>query len=699
MNNLQVDVSNTLDSVDVTKTKKAIMEYANVITNTSIFNENNNKLDIAKLIYTFLEDLYINEPKETIDFTNQQPSNKFVENLFKQYGISDKILNKYPDELKAKTAYLFEQLYENKGSNKIFDFFNIILKDFYHNLNFYNVQIQQRKIESKYSYPRVVRAFYLNLNGEILPDYNVTIENSQTLIDPNIEFNLYTTINEKNHEITYKIKFYQPLQHDVIFKLDFTNNYSIPRLTETYEIKELKYDIITLTNRSVSDLVYELNPVLINDNLSIIDTIDSTALRTNKFVMQKADFFNRDKFNYLKPVVSPVITNVLFIQFANSNNMDTMSYFPDLVRIFAMTKTQNQKFSFKINNVIIKVHMQELLDILTFIKLHELKQFANYDFDKQQILDSYNLIYPIDKLDDIYKLILYYKDMKHDYASFKEFKQLFNSLIGDPAQKQSTKIFNLKQFSEYLAGNIPSTFSEFFVELDKFYPDNVNFFQSHDQNKIMKQEVNRLYTLLNPVSPDDLLNLISLRDTELNKLNNSVYDMLRSHFIYKYPRVVQAIEALTTRDSFLQLYLNSYKRILVETAKMDNLIIYFINDIFKLFIGSAAFKETFFNPVLDLFERYFFAAELSYQNSDAILYKIKDKMQQVVLGSKHTIDVIDNEYSEININDTQSIMNNYIDSDTTKTNDSWNIQIINDTTGIHNISSTNDSGYKNGQLI
>ncbi|RLA81868.1 MAG: hypothetical protein DRG78_08455, partial [Epsilonproteobacteria bacterium] len=334
---VQVSVSNTHDSPDAAVLKESLREYSDLISDTSIFNQNNNKNDISDLLYRFLEDLYITEPEEVINFVNQKPSKKLVENLFSQFGISDKISSVYPDMLKTKTAYLLNQLFENKGSNVEFDLFNNIISEFYHNLNFYNVRVEQRVISTRYSSPTIVSKYMLDNDGDIDMKYELEENNAGFLKDPEIEFQVFPKIEERHHKIHYLIKFFEPLEQTIKIKLDFTSQYTIPKGTEQFTITELKYDIYSVFQsaedeaensgrgeRDEQQLVYTLEPVLINDPLSVIDKIDSSDLRTNKYLMQRYDFFNTDNRNTSPVDIFPIITNVLFIQFTTSDSMDTM---------------------------------------------------------------------------------------------------------------------------------------------------------------------------------------------------------------------------------------------------------------------------------------------------------------------------------------------------------------------------------------
>ncbi len=825
---VKVSVSNQLDAPDVKVLKGALKEYADIIVSSPMFNHNNNTEDIKSLLYTFLEDLYIKEPEEVINFVNQKPSKKLINNLFDQFGISRRISKAFPDMLKTKTAYLLAQLFETKGSNKSFAFFNDIISEFYHNLNFYNVRIEQRQFISKYNSPTTIKIYYLDIDGDTSNKYPEGIDTSN-LKDGDIGYKIFPKIFETENRVEFLVRLFEPADQPIRLQLDYSKEITINKGESEYLISEKKYDILStnvdrkltyaeineyldvnnaiiesmyyvdsdqiplasyglsnaefktfidqefintstgvpkrtfrltpvhdnktdtinyrmdfpdsitddvrivlnnleyfisketdgeptttvsleirnynLTQRSEYELRYMLEPVLINDPLAIMDEIDASDLRTSKYLMRRFDFFDTDIRNQGPKNVFPIATNVLYIQFGTSETMDNMEYLPDLVRMFAMTKTQNDIFTFSIDGVVVKLTMSDYMNMLMFVKLKELEvKTPGWRFEGATTMNYNSLLFPESQLDEIYKLILYYKDMKHDHKVFLEFKKRLNILLGSANQLQETKIFNIAQFHEYLAGNIPLTFDEFFEKLDEFYPnaptgsinlqeDNYLVIAGKDQNLIMKEKIKVFYDSYKPSTPKELFNIIALNDDEYVELNNGLYDMLKLHFIDRFPRIVDKIENITEPAKFVELFLENYKRMLVEVVKMDNFITYFVNDTFKRFLLASTFKDEFFNPVVDLFQKYFFKAELSYQNTDATIQIIRDKMQQVTAGDDVSFEMSTSGiFAEITIKDDQKMDIKFDVDSTVQVTDNFNIQIINDNT-VTEFTETNDAYY------
>jgi len=687
---MKINNTNIQDSVDEKILKERLKEFSELIVSSPIFSDNNNAGELSSVLYNFMKDLYIDEPIEVINFMNQKPSKKLVENIFLQFGISPKISRTFPDLVKSKIAYQLAQLFEAKGSIKVFDIFNEILEEFYKNLNFYNIQVHQRKIHSKYEDVSTRFIYYTDLTGN--PDGDAT----SVTKDNSIEHKIFHSVHIKKNMIRYKIKFFEPLKQDIEITLSYTDTYKVLRGATEFIIEEFKYDIYEFDERDENELYYKLSPVLIRDKTVQLDEINIHDIRTSKYIMNENDYFSEDYRNENLKNVFPINTNILHIQFDTSDTMDTMEYLPNLIRIYAMTKLQNKLFTFSINDLTFKVPMYELLNILSYIRLKEVHvNNPLHSYNKEESVPYHNLIYNIDKLDEIYQLITFYKDMKHDYNQIKEFKSRYHSLINDDNQLSNSNINNIDEFANYLSGNIPDTFEELWLRLDEFYPDGQNILSGNDQHLIMKREVYKLYDIYKPKTTRELFSIIAMQDTEYKGLLINIHDMLKLKFIDKYPRMVQAIENITESTDFVELYLLNYKYTLVEVVKMDNMITYFVNDIYKRFLLGAAFKEKFFDPIINLFQHYFFPADLSYQNSDTRVIKINNKLQSIPLGDVRELFTIKESTSLLFFYDNNSIIAQSKNNDHITYEDNFHIEITNNDEVIYSKSDKNDSEHNN----
>jgi hypothetical protein len=93
--------------------------------------------------------------------------------------------------------------------------------------------------------------------------------------------------------------------------------------------------------------------------------------------------------------------------------------------------------------------------------------------------------------------------------------------------------------------------------------------------------------------------------------------------------------------TYFYIFLQLYKQIEPDIVKRDDNIKYFFRDTFSRLIMGNTFKNEFFDPIVNLFENYFFNIDQSYMNTDVQTYKIKDKMNFIPVDSriKHSLDV------------------------------------------------------------
>ena len=739
--------SNILDTSDIIELKNNLQSYADIITGTSVFNTLGNAADISAMIYNILEDLYITQPRDAIDFANQAPSSQFVTDYFMRFGISNEYLANYPQMLKTKTAYMLNQLFMYKGTAKIYDYFNEILSEFYDGLNFYNVEVEQRHYTSTYENPIVKSCYYIKSDNTIMDSYGIQQNDATVLIDESIEFQIYvklntalnrvqyrfkffetttqrfqitltssnksfiidinldefsdyimaftpitqydspiihniyylkngnidpkyalslgtdlstfkdlnisyklsTTLNALNSTVTYTLTFIAPTIADILITIGDLNSIIIPEGSTTYNTTFSVSNIYTKKERNADDLRYVLKPILINSPLNLLNEVQDTDISTPNYLMTLPDFFDTDVNNIQKKNIFPLCTNVLYIQFAGANTMDTMLYLPDLVRMFSMTITQFDTFTFNFNNLNIKMPMRDYINILMYLKLKELEiNTPGYEWSiPASFAGVYsNFIFPYSDVNDIYSLLTYYKDMGHDYNQFQTFKDRYYAYLGAVNQLQNTHIFNMQQFEDSLSGNIPTDFPTFFTVLNNYFPASVNIIGGVDQNEEMIKNITVLYNSYNPSTVDEFFSILSSMDTVYPNMNNTLYDMLKTKFSGKYSTLIQQLNNITTVDEIISTYLYNYKFMLTQITKYDNIVSYFVNDIYQNFMLDATFKENFFDPVVKLFNQYFFKAEQSYQNYDADLEIVKDKMQMVVLNSSMETQVqLDKYYS------------------------------------------------------
>lgn len=515
---------------------------------------------------------------------------------------------------------------------------------------------------AEYNKPEIISCFYTN------PSYYDLTDPSQLLgqLDSHIEHQILTYTSSYNasipSKVRYVIDFGKSHPYDVKFSINklssrdingkWIHNYLTLKEGETkYDTGEFELTAEELSleandkqqTRTYNDLVFRLEPILINNPDSVQTEVNSAILLSRKFLMNKIDFFDQDVDNLYRRNVFPISTNVIHMQLGASVTIDNTKMHPDLIRMYGMTYlNNNQIMKFSINGEIYKLNIQDYVDVLSYLKMKQLeittgKRYVNTN----PVPYYYQYKLPVDKLKDIYDLHLYYMGMPLQYKYFEEFKDRFNNLLFTQNQQVVPKIKSMDDFVTYLKGNAPSKMSELYTQIEENFPTSIIFAEGRDQNQQLLQIVNKIrYEYDIPENGvEEFFNILSTISVDDSLTTVSVYDNIKSKFNIKYPRLVASIESIKTVDQIVELYLYNYKVALEYASKMDNLVEYFINDLYQLYIQSTAFKKRFFDPVLNLFEQYFFKAEQIYRTEQGVSEIIKDKTNVVLTDDNFGIQV------------------------------------------------------------
>ena len=509
--------------------------------------------------------------------------------------------------------------------------------------------IEERAFNSstKYDNPNVLSIMYAESGVPHSMYIDLGIDRFENYKDPNIKYKILSDVNVKDSSVTYLFEFQYVIPNDIIIHLDILEPITIPKDVISYSFRVPVENVYSRQERSINDVRYMLDPIMINDPEKIIYELNSSDLNNNKYLMTKLDYLDKDIKNKNLKNVFPIITNVVYIQFTDNEVIEAMEFLPDLVRIFAMTTLQHFSFTFHVNGVSQKMGIRDMTYVMSYLKFKELS-IKNPGYVWINPRHTYTeFTYPLETLNEITELIKLYKDMTHDHFQFLEFKKRYQKLIGDQYQLLKSIFFNVNDLRSYLYGTVPETIDQFFESLNEMFPDGERIIAGQDQNKIIKEYLNNIYITYQFKSVDEYLNFLSNDDTVYIGLNNTLYDELKQVFIGKFPRLINAIDAINDQEEIVMIFLENYKRMLSQVSKMDNLITYFINDLFNNYMLGSTFREEFFDPMLALFEQYFFKAEQSIQNIETYNVSVKDKMQMVTCGSIHYSETTFEPYSEI----------------------------------------------------
>jgi hypothetical protein len=689
-----------------------ISEFSDLLLSLPMFRDLNNKEELKQLFIKVLNDLYLVIPEEVLNFLQNKPSKKFLTLYFMQMGIDEVIIKTIPDEFKIKLIYILYQLFEVRGTTQVYKYFAEILEDITGQMNFYTVNIEQSEnfVVEKNKVPSITKIEYLDSRIPNNTTYSYLYEedgyfNRYPFFKPSVSISFDYARMKKIITIRLNIKAWE--------KLKFTlspNDYEVSQgkidekviyiealsLTGKYEEDLSMYESQTT---GVKELKYKLKPVYIMNEKNILTELDSD-IRTHKYFMKLDQYIQRNNVS-VKRLAFPINTNVLYIQYSSGDDLfDTMTILPDLVRYYGMTSLQNESFFMNIGNFSGRIPLPDYMDILTYIKLEEIK-YSNpgWDFNTEHSVfnaptnsyvpvDTYfsNFIYPKEKLPEIEKLMIDYKDMTLDtkdvyelatlngsqqkilkkissYKQYHDFKLKFTKLMSSQENLQIETIFNSALFKEKLTGNLPETISKLIEDLVYF----INTSTIVEELNIDKQVIiDELYFLRDEYEfmETEVDNYIKV----LTDYSSANYEIFKRKITVKYPRLIQEIDLLRAkadlpedtlytalnnidavpvgRKIYFNTFLALYKQLEPDIIKKDEYIKYFFKDTYMRLILGSTFKNEFFDPLVNLFNNYFFNIDQSYFNSDISSFKIRNKMNYIPIDSESNFNIYGTTFSK-----------------------------------------------------
>jgi len=171
----------------------------------------NTKDALNNISATFMKDLYLDQPKEVLNYFKYELNNRMVTTIFKNYGI-DEIYYKDLNPLITKNlVYYLEYLFQTKGSLETFNVFDELFSAFYNNIDFYNITVSKIPVNSGN-----------NKLAYILKPLKLADDKPQTKFFPSADINLsgkYLMSLNQYHDY----KFF-PIDTNTIY-IDFADSY------------------------------------------------------------------------------------------------------------------------------------------------------------------------------------------------------------------------------------------------------------------------------------------------------------------------------------------------------------------------------------------------------------------------------------------------------------------------------------------
>lgn len=665
-----------------------ITDFCDLLVSLPMFSNLNNTENLKNVFTEILKDIYLDIPEELINFLKSNPSKKFLTLYFLQMGIDEVTTKTIPTDFKAKLIYILYQLFEVRGTVQVYKYFAEIMEDITGPMNFYNVVVEQTEdfINEKFTTPKINKIEYYKEGSEIAPEDSYRPIN-EYVAEGYTEFKAKVTISfdykkfKKITTVTINTKPWarikitlSPTDYE-ISKNNFTEK--VIYIEPLFLSGKLEEDLSIFDSQThgVKSFKYKLKPIYIMNDKNIITEIDDDFL-TQKYFMKLEQYIQRNA-KTSKRNIFPVHTNVLYIQYTTGDDLyDTKKILPDLIRMYGMTSLQNEKFYMKIGTYAGRIPLNDYMDILSYIKLQEIK-FKNPGWEFNGEIKKFDPIqnknipidiyfsyfqYPLNILPEIETLLYEYKIMLIDtkdvyvydkyqnnilkrispYDQFHSFKKKFQKLLSLQENIKLNNIFNSTEFREKLAGNKPNTITETKLLLIELI------------NKVYENDIYNKTILLEEL---DFIQIEwGLEDTEVNTYINLLmnyslknYELYKNNITIKYPRLIQEIDKLAEKaleidpetnealgpKIYFYTFLELYKQAEPDIIKKNDYNKYFFRDTYMRLLIGGTFKEEFFDPIVNLFNNYFFNVNQSYYNSDTIILKINDKLNFIPMESKN----------------------------------------------------------------
>ena len=680
--------------------EEIIQSFTDYLFKTEPFNtliNGNNKEGIKNIVKNLLEDLYQNIPEDTLNYLEKNASNRFLDLLYREAGISDYHISRVPENLKVRLSYLLNILTINRSTQKIFSLFHEALEDFFPKMNIYLININPSDLGKDST-----------LKYSLEPRY---------ISDPD---NIITEVNANDLSGTFLMRPDQFIDREEKFSNIYTDYKSKQRIINIFPIK--------------TGIIYVQNPSGIgqshfDDYIPLMQMIGAT-LQKNSLIPWK---MKQDEQRKLVPFLDfiKICTYLKFKEFefkqpkAFAANPSKIIKVPNPVtgvdEVFNLATAETYTWYTEPFEIYRSEDSLMQWEQANFLANKDGFKWSKYYTPIEQKLND--MILDDEDLLEANRLELVYKGLKrsglyNSRQNLNQFKTDWNTLRQKPKNISLRTISNMKEFREELIGVEPSSVLDFELTLLRYFKSDIcgeartNIFIIKDLYQTNKDNTNDpanglitlinkfypniefnnfiygTYTSMEAAEPDEtqllldlfkwyidnglvplLRNYYSIKAIKFADLidlpysspylnNKTVYDRVYTeltnndnlyNFIelldiikIKYRKVIDQIDALesdpdTTEETYVMIFLNLWKIISAELSS-DKRVQFFWNDFFMRFIMGSSFKDFFYDPIMDLFLEYWFPAETSVQNKDISTIRIRDKMQSIPLESKWNFD-------------------------------------------------------------
>ena len=676
-----------------------IQQFTDYLFSTEPFKSlitGSNRDGFKNIIINLLEDLYTNIPEDVINYLEKNASNKFLDLLYREAGITDYHISKVPENLKIRISYLLNILTVNRSTQKVFKLFHEALEEFFPKMNIYLININPRELGKDSTMIYQLEPRYISDPENILTDVSANdlsgtfLMRPDQFIDREEKFsNIYTDYKSKQRIINiFPIKTgiiyvqnpsgignshfddYIPLMQTIGASLQKNDviswktskdetRYRIPfkdfgKLCSYLKFKEFEFKQPHAFSKSSSRIIKVVNPLTGLDENVTVRTPETYSWYTEPLEVYREDIKRKewetaqllakesglDWSSFYTPIEQKLNDFVLEAEEDLAEAIRLELVYKGLKRSGLMdSRNQLNQFKTDWNTLRQKPGNTSLRKIST------MKEF------REELIG----IEPVSVLD--FELILLSKfkstlcgEAREGIFKIKKLYQTNKENVLDPVN--GLYVLTLKhhpsiEINDFINSTYPISGGLPVIEQDeiKFLLDLLNWYTISGQVPLLKNyyAIKKLkfeylmdleYT--SPYLNNQLVydKLYTEMTNDQNKIN---FTELSEFIVIKYRKIIDSIDNLltdvaTTEETFVMKFLNLWKIISAEIST-DKRIQYYWNDFFMRFIMGSSFKDFFYDPIMDLFLEYWFPAEMSVQNKDIESIRIKDKMQTIPLDS------------------------------------------------------------------
>jgi len=159
--------------------KEDINNLNDIIMELPAFRDLKSNEMIHEVLDEFLEDLYINQPKEIFDTFEFNLNSRMQETMFANYGIDKNYTRKIKGYLKKDLSHQLEKLYQHKGSKEIFKIFGNIFENIFRRINFYNIKVYKIPTPTGFRFEYRLIPIYIADENNIIKRPQVPIKKSR----------------------------------------------------------------------------------------------------------------------------------------------------------------------------------------------------------------------------------------------------------------------------------------------------------------------------------------------------------------------------------------------------------------------------------------------------------------------------------------------------------------------------------------